>query len=154
MTRAEQARENFFKGYTCAQAVLLAFADDLHIGEEALFALSAASRPFGGGMGRLRLTCGCVSGGAMALGLFAPDLPKSELYALVQQFAEAFRRKNGSIICGQLLTGSGIQTDTSPAAEPRTEEYYRRRPCPSLIYDGAEILETLLKERGFLQERG
>lgn len=101
-------------------------------------------------MGRLRLTCGGVSGGVMALGLLFPALNKSELYSLVQEYARRFACKNGSYICGELLTGAGIKADTSVCAEQRTEEYYRKRPCPELVYSAAEILEALARERGRL----
>lgn len=134
-------------GLTCAQAVIEAFSDDLNADRDTLLALS---RPFGGGMGRLRLTCGSVSGGVMALGLFFPELQKSELYALVQEYARRFSEKNGSVVCKELLAGAGIGADTSANAEPRTPEYYRKRPCPLLVADAAELLEIMLKERGKL----
>ncbi len=147
MTRAERAKQNFLGGDTCAQAVLLAFADGCGADEETLRNIS---RPFGGGMGRLRLTCGGVSGGVMALGLFFPDLPKSELYALVQEYARRYAERFGSCLCGELLAGAGIRADTSVQAEERTPAYYKKRPCPDLVYGAAELLETLLKERGKL----
>lgn len=147
MTRAERARENFLHGDTCAQAVLAAFSDLTEADEGTLRALS---RPFGGGMGRLRLTCGCVTGGTMAIGLFFPDLPKSGLYALVQEYARRYAERYGSVICAQLLAGAGVEADASPAAEARTPEYYKKRPCPELVYGAAELLETLLQEHGIL----
>ncbi len=147
MTRGERARENFFRGENCTQAVLLAFSDALCADETFL---RNAARPFGGGMGRLRLTCGAVSGAVMAIGLFFPERSKSELYGLVQKFARAFAEKNGSVVCGELLAGAGIAADTSAKAEERTPEYYRKRPCPELIRDAADILETILKEEGKL----
>ena len=52
MSRADIAKENFLKGYTCAQAVLLAFSDLTHADEETAKKISL---PFGGGTGRLRL---------------------------------------------------------------------------------------------------
>lgn len=147
MTRGECAENNFRSGYNCTQALVLAFLGDMKADKETLL---AAAHPFGGGMGRLRLTCGAVTGAAMCLGLFFPELSKSELYALVQEFSKKFEQKNGSVICGQLLTGAGIVTDTSPTAEARTAEYYKKRPCPLLIRDAAEILEEMLVERGVL----
>lgn len=145
MTRAELAKQNFLESKTCAEAVLLAFSDLLRADDQTL---SHISRPFGGGMGRLRLTCGSISGAVMALGLLFPELGKSELYALVQEYATRFRGKNGSIVCGELLTGANVKFDCSPRAEPRTEGYYKKRPCPDLVYDAAELLEKLCKERG------
>lgn len=66
MTRAQKAEELFFEGYTCAQSVVLAFADVTGVDAAVLERISA---PFGGGMGRLREVCGAVSGMAMLLGL-------------------------------------------------------------------------------------
>ncbi|MDE6411404.1 MAG: C-GCAxxG-C-C family protein [Clostridia bacterium] len=147
MTRGEKAEQSFREGYNCTQAVVLAFMDDMKADKETLLRVA---HPFGGGMGRLRLTCGAVSGAVMCLGLFFPQLKKSELYAIVQEYCRRFEEKNGSIICGRLLSGAGIGVDCSPNAEARTEEYYKKRPCPLLIRDAAELLETLLKERGML----
>ena len=145
MTRAEKAKNYFLVGYSCAQAVMLAFADLLNVPE---VTLKAVSLPMGGGMGRLRQTCGSVSGAAMCLGLLFPEKNKSEIYALVQELANRFREKNGSYNCGELLTGAGLRAEQSPVAEARTAEYYKRRPCPDLAYDAAEILEEIyLKEK-------
>lgn len=147
MTRGERAEQNFRTGYNCTQALVLAFSDDMNADRETLM---KAAHPFGGGMGRLRLTCGAVSGAVMCLGVFFPEKKKSELYALVQEFCRRFEEKNGSVICGTLLTGAGIKTDKSPGAEARTEEYYKKRPCPLLIRDAAEILEAILREHDAL----
>lgn len=147
MTRAQIARNNFSEGQTCAQAVLFAFSDLLEADAETL---AAISRPFGGGLGRLREVCGTVSGAAMALGLLFPEIPKSALYALVQEHAAAFRERCGSYVCRELLQGAGVRAETSPAAEARTAEYYRKRPCPELCAVSAEILEALCKKYGKL----
>lgn len=121
----------------------MAFKDELSVSEEILLAVGL---PMGGGMGRLRQTCGGVSGAVMCLGLLFPEKSKNEIYALVQEFARRFGAKNGSINCGELLSGAGVKVDTSPNAEPRTAEYYKKRPCPLLIADAADILEEMLKE--------
>ena len=147
MSRAETAKNLFFEGYNCAQAVMLAFADALDIPQQTL---KAAGLPMGGGMGRLRQTCGGVSGAAITAGLLFPDYSKNEMYALVQELAKRFQAKNGSINCGELLSGAGVKADTLPQAEARTQQYYKKRPCPDLIYGAAEILEEICKERGRL----
>ena len=64
MTKAERARELFFEGCNCAQAVLLAFAEEKMDRETAM----KLSSGFGGGMAGMRNTCGTVSGLAMAYG--------------------------------------------------------------------------------------
>lgn len=147
MTRAEKAKKFFTEGYNCSQAVMLAFADVLNVPRETL---EAVALPMGGGMGRLRQTCGGVSGAAMCTGLLFPGLSKSETYALVQEIARRFRERNGSINCGELLGGAGVKTEFSPRAEERTETYYKKRPCADLVYDAAEILEEICRERGRL----
>ena len=145
MTRAQQAKENFLHGLNCSQAVAMAFADLLDVPEGTL---KAALLPLGGGMGRLRETCGTVSGAAVTLGLLFPGMTKPEMYALVQELARRFRAKNGSINCGQLLSGAGLPVDTSPNPEARTEAYYKKLPFPDLVYDAAEIVEALCMEKG------
>lgn len=145
MTRGEKAKNNFLSGYNCSQAVAFAFADLLDVPEQTL---KAVFLPMGGGMGRLRQTCGGVSGAAMTAGLLFPELSKNETYALVQEIAKRFAEKNGSYNCGELLTGAGVKADTSPNADKRTPEYYKKRPCPELVKDAADILEEICKERG------
>lgn len=147
MTRAIKAKNYFLSGYNCSQAVLMAFADDLEVPQETL---RAVGLPMGGGMGRLRQTCGGVSGAAICAGLLFPDFGKSEMYALVQEIAKRFRERNGSFNCGELLSGAGVRTDNSPTAEARTGEYYKKRPCADLVYDAAEILEQICIECGRL----
>lgn len=148
MKRAERAKALFLEGYNCAQAVVLAFAEDAGLDESVA---KAFSRPLGGGMGRLRQTCGAVSGAAVASGVLFPELTKPEAYALVQEIARRFAEKNGSFNCGELLRGAGLKTDTAPNPERRTEEYYKKRPCPELIYDAVEILEDICIARGRLK---
>ena len=93
MTRAERAREYFKSGLNCSQSVLLAFSEDTGLAEDTA---KAISRPLGGGMGRLRQTCGAVSGAALASGLLFPDLSKSEAYALVQEIARREHQLRGT----------------------------------------------------------
>ena len=50
------------------------------------------------------------------------------------------------MICGELLTGAHVKADTSPNPEERTPEYYKKRPCPDLIYDAALVLEEMTEE--------
>lgn len=152
MSRAEQAKANFLKGYNCAQAVLLAFADVVRLDEETVLKIASS---FGGGMGRMREVCGTVSGIFMAAGMifYDTDHPspaqKSEQYAIVQELARRFKQKNGSIVCRELL--AGVRADSSPVAEERTESYYKKRPCADLCFDAAEILEDYCREKGILE---
>lgn len=144
MTKSEQAVELFKSGYSCAQAVLLTFAEELNLDKETAAKLASS---FGGGMGRLREVCGAFSGLLLAAGLkFGPSDPKAASakaahYALVQKLAAQFKEKNGSIICRDLL---GVAGQQAPTPEARTEQYYKKRPCAGMIACAAELMEQLL----------
>ena len=66
MTRREIAMNNFLEGYNCAQAVLIAYCDELGLDKDTAAMLSCS---FGGGMGRLREVCGAVSGMFLVAGI-------------------------------------------------------------------------------------
>lgn len=146
MTRREAAMANFLNGYNCSQSLILAFEDILPLEKSQLSKLAS---PFGGGMGRLREVCGSVSGMFMIVGLlYGYDGPetgqkKTELYTRVQELAHRFEEKHGSIVCRELL-GLSVRHDV-PIPEARTKDYYRKRPCPEIIGDAAEILEAYIK---------
>lgn len=144
MDRAERAKEYFLQGYNCAQSVSLAFADRIGLPEELIARLAAG---YGGGVGRLRETCGTVLGGVFVLNALYGGYPpedrqaKAELYRKVQTLAREFAATNGSYLCRELL---GIGENNDPVPEARTAEYYRKRPCAELAACSAEILEKIL----------
>ena len=148
MTREEKARENFLKGYNCAQAVLLAFEDKLGLPLDT-DTLASLAAPFGGGMGRMREVCGAVSGMLMVEGFLrgysdpAAKEEKMENYARVQSLAARFREECGSIICRELLAG---QADSAPTPSERTAEYYKKRPCAEYVALAAKILDEDLSK--------
>lgn len=153
--RAALARENFLKGYGCAQAVLLAYADLTGLDEKTLARLGSS---FGGGMGRLREVCGAVSGAFAVLGfLCGYDDPtdkegKSRHYADVRELARRITEKSGSgsIICREILASRSIPNEAGGEAEARTPEYYHKRPCAELVYVAAEALGEMLGEKGIM----
>ena len=147
MTRRELAKENFMNGYNCSQALVLAFEDLVPIDRESLLKLASS---FGGGMGRLREVCGSVSGMFMIAGLiYGYDGPetgqvKADHYARIQELARRFEETHGSIVCREML-GLSVKHD-APTPEARTNEYYKKRPCPDIVGDAAEILEKYIEE--------
>lgn len=147
MDHAEEAKRLFLMGYNCAQAVFCAFCDLTGIDLDAAAKLSSS---FGGGMGRLREVCGTVSGALMALGAVCgyddPKDPGAKLahYQLVREYARRFREKHGAIICRDLL--KDVPVTSGPEPEPRTPEYYARRPCLRLAGEAAAILDEMLDE--------
>ncbi len=148
MSRAERAKEYFLQGYACSQAVALAFSDIMGVDETTI---SKMMLPFGGGMGRLRLTCGAVSGMAAVIGaVFAEkdNTPenKKRTYAIVQELCNQFKAKNGSLICAELLSGMKLPVEVGGEAEKRTQEYYKKRSCAEIVYCAAKILEEYLEK--------
>ena len=143
--RAERAAGLFLQGYNCCQSVALAFADLLPLDEESLKALTSG---FGGGVGRLREVCGCVSGMTVLAGFISPAPAPSDTaartanYALVQKFAAAFRESQGSIVCREIL---GIRAERKaspegPKPSERTPQYYATRPCAASCAVAARIV--------------
>jgi len=148
MTRAEKAKEYFLKGYACSQAVALAFSDMVDVDEKTL---SKMMLPFGGGLGRQRLTCGAVSGMCAVVGLMyaeADNNPenKKKVYAIVQELCAKFKARTGSVVGGELLAGMKVPVEVGGEAEKRTAEYYKKRSCADMVALATQILEEKLAE--------
>ena len=149
-SRGDRARELFREGYNCSQAVTLAFAEELEARGISREMAAGLASSFGGGLGRLREVCGCVSGMALVCGALEgytdpkAAAAKQDHYKKIQELVTTFKNENGSYICRELL--AGINTDTNPVPEARTESYYKKRPCAELAACAADILERHLKE--------
>lgn len=143
---SEIAVKYFKSGYNCAQSVFLAFAPEFGFDDETALKISSS---FGGGMGRLREVCGVVTAMFAVLGLKYGytqnnnDELKAKHYALIQQAAEKFKARCGSIICRELL-GDEVKNDNSPVPSKRTDEYYQTRPCCNFVKIAADILDDYL----------
>ena len=129
MSRVERAKDYFKQGFNCAQAVALAFAEDTRLSFEDI---AKIMQPFGGGLGRLHLTCGAVSGMGAVVGLLygkAEPEGKKETYAIVQDLCGKFKEKYGSLICADLLKAG-------------------KHPCVELVATCVEILEEYMESKG------
>ena len=140
---ASYAAELFEGGYNCAQAVAVAFSDVIGLEPKAAAAMASS---FGGGMGRMREVCGAVSGMLLVAGiLYGYDTPgddevKAAHYQRVQEMAGQFRAEAGSIICREILKNP----PSDPSPTPRSEEFYKMRPCTRMVYVAAEILSNYI----------
>ena len=136
MTREEKAENLFKDGCNCSQAVFTAFADELGLDEDLSKRIACG---LGGGVGRMREVCGAVSAAAMVIGMrMGPD--KMKAYPAIQDFCAKFKAEFGSIVCRDLLEGSGATTGGAP--EPRTAQYYAKRPCVDFVKFAAKLLEA------------
>ncbi|MBQ2123709.1 MAG: C_GCAxxG_C_C family protein [Bacteroidaceae bacterium] len=147
--RIERAVALFKSGYNCSQAVVAAFADMYGFTEEQAFRMSAS---FGGGIGRMRQTCGAACGMFLLAGLEtgatdgADQEGKARNYEVVQALAEKFKAENGSLICAELL-GLSKQAPTPHTPEARTQEYYKKRPCAMMVETAARIFAEYLQQK-------
>ena len=154
--RVQKGVELFKQGYNCSQSVALTFADwyDVPVG---LMARMSAS--FGGGIGRMRETCGSALGMFMLAGLeVASEEANQEIkklnYEAVQALAASFKEQTGSLCCKELLGLNKQRADgTIPeiticaTPEARTDEYYKKRPCIRMVETGIRTYMKFLENR-------
>ena len=147
--RVSRAVDNFMSGYGCCQSVVAAFADLYGLDELQAKKIAAG---FGGGVGRLRMMCGAVSGIVMLVGLDCGQTEgsdtdgKSACYKVVQQLLAQSEKENGSLICAEILGLKGYEkAQSSYVASPRTAEYYKKRPCAAKVESAARIFANYLK---------
>ena len=144
--RVERAKALFKQGFNCSQAVCAACADIYGIDEQTALRIAAS---FGGGIGRMRQTCGAACGMFILAGLENGSATpgdaegKKQNYTLVQDLAAKFKQENGSLICAELL---GIAPKPQePTPEARTETYYQKRPCVEMVANAVRIYLEELK---------
>lgn len=109
-------------------------------------------------MARTGETCGAVTGAMMVIGLrhakVRPDDDASRelAYALAHEFMDAFRERNGSLLCRELL---GVDVSTPEGMKEIREKDLFATVCPKFVRDAAEIVEEILftgePERGHSQ---
>lgn len=153
MTRAEKARELFESGYACSQAVALAFQDLTNVSKDDIAKMTL---PLGGGLGRLRLTCGAVTGMAVIAGAIiakSENTPDNKLktYEVTRELVDRFKENQKTIICAELLENPGVLVEIGGTPEERTKEYYQKRPCSLIVYNAAKVLENYLYEQEIIK---
>ena len=147
--RIEKAVALFKEGYNCSQSVVAAFTDRYGFTREQALRMSAS---FGGGIGRMRETCGAACGLFMLAGLETGAVDgadregKAANYALVQQLAEEFKKRNGALKCAELL-GLSKKEPVVSTPEARTPQYYAKRPCVKMVEEAAKIWTDYLKNK-------
>lgn len=146
--RVQRAVDNFMQGYGCCQSVVAAFADLYNLDDTMAKRIAAG---FGGGVGRMRMMCGAVSGIVILAGLDRGQIDgadrkgKSMCYKLVQELLDEFKVQNGSVVCAELLGLKGHEkAQSSYVASPRTAEYYKTRPCAAKVESAARIFAGYL----------
>ena len=148
--RVNRAVDNFMQGYGCCQSVVAAFADIYGLDDTMAKRIAAG---FGGGVGRLRMMCGAVSGIVILVGLDCGQtegsdrMGKSACYKVVQELLAKSKADNGSLICAELLGLKGPVPAGQYVASERTAEYYKERPCAAKVESAARIFAHYLEEK-------
>ena len=150
----KEAVERFRQGDNCAQAVAATLAAREGVDPAAA---ERGAAMFGGGVARTRQLCGAVAGMLMAAGWHyacpptgdaaADAAQKQKLYAKGRAMMEEFARRNGSVVCAELLKGAGDEKaahDTDPRPEMRSSAYYRKRPCIECVACAVAIWEEFV----------
>jgi C_GCAxxG_C_C family probable redox protein len=139
----KKAEKLFREGYACSQSILLAFSDDLGIDENVAKKVSST---FGGGMGRLRKTCGALTGAFMVLGLKYGNTEPGDLnkkldsYKKVQQLTQKFKDKYGTTSCATILKKHASNNEI-------INREHHRKICDVVVHDAAVFLSEIINSQ-------
>lgn len=143
MDGASKAVELFRGGCACSQAILGAYGPRYGLGEPLALRVAAG---FAGGM-RMAETCGAVTGAYMVLGLAKCDAAcntadgRQAAYDALTAFSKAFRERQGTLKCRELL-GCDISTPEGSAAAREADLFGTR--CVEIVRCAAELLDGML----------
>jgi C_GCAxxG_C_C family probable redox protein len=144
MKKVETALACFNERFACSQAVLSAFAADFGLDRDTALRLAGG---FGGGMGRMGEVCGAVTGAFMVLGLkYGQAKPedieaKEKSYAMVREFTNRFKSRNGSILCRELMD---CNLSTPEGMQYALDHKLFITTCVDMVRSATEILEEML----------
>jgi C_GCAxxG_C_C family probable redox protein len=144
LSKAEKAKKQFAKGFSCAPAVFSTYSEQFGLEKELALKIACG---FGGGIGRMGKTCGAVTGAVMVIGLkhgqadVADEKSRQETHKLVKKFIDKFTALHGSIECRQLI---GYDLSDSAELKLARESGVFQKKCASFVYDSACILEDIL----------
>ncbi|HCN19179.1 MAG: hypothetical protein A3C38_03900 [Planctomycetes bacterium RIFCSPHIGHO2_02_FULL_50_42] len=136
----ELARENYMKGFGCAESILHALKDKgvIDVPDELL----RAATGFGTGMGGKGMTCGAITGPIMAVGLkYGRTNPKdstSPAYKKSQKVVETYADKFKTTECA---TVTKVWREREEFHTPE-----RRKFCSAIVRYMARETEKILTE--------
>jgi C_GCAxxG_C_C family probable redox protein len=143
-SKADEAYASFTGGFSCSQAVLASFSEELGMDKETAYKISCG---FGAGIARSGNICGAVSGALMVIGLMygkttpEDNAARETTYSLMQEFLKEYTALHGSVMCPDLL-GYDMR-DPARFAEAK-EKKVAARLCPGLTRDAVIVLEKVL----------
>jgi C_GCAxxG_C_C family probable redox protein len=147
LSKAEKAKKQSEKGFSCAPAVFSTYSEQFGLEKELALKIACG---FGGGIGRTGRTCGAVTGAVMVIGLkhgqadLADEESRQKTHELIKKFIDKFTALHGSIECRQLI---GYDLSDSAELKLARESGVFRKKCAGFVYDAARILEDVLQLR-------
>ena len=142
MKKVEKAKELFSKGFNCSQAVFSVFSSDYGLSEETSLKIGCG---FGGGMRNAEI-CGAVTGAVMVIGLKYGNSSSNDndsktlCYEKTKEFTDAFKAKNYSIICRDLL---GCDIFIGDGMEKAIKKNLFKSTCVDMICSSVKLLEEM-----------
>lgn len=142
--KVSRALDLFKKGFNCAQAAFLPFAEDCGITEEDAMRIASG---FGGGVSRQGEICGAASGAAMALSCAYGGGPerKEDLYARVGAFMGDFRRGSGALRCADL---TGVDLGTAEGRSRFKDAGTHAKVCEPCVERAVRLLDAAMPRAG------
>lgn len=134
----------YMGGLDCSQVVFSYGAEIMDFDEEDAKKIAAA---FGGGLFQGK-TCGCVTGGLMALGLkyghyeLGDEEAKAKLLEKKAEYEKRFAEENESLICRELC---GYDFSQPGEFEKAMQSGDLLEICPRLALSACKILEDMLE---------
>ena len=145
MNHVKKAVEYYNNNFNCSQGVFTAFATEMGMDEKLALKLATG---FGGGERKGQL-CGAVAGALMVIGLRCGHCDsenmeaKTNAYNVVTEFMNRFIKKNGSVVCRELLGYDLSKAEDKLIIE---EKNLFKTFCPKMIESAAEILDEMIAE--------
>jgi len=127
-----EASEMFDAGRYCSQAVLGAFCEKYGMSKESAFRISCGLNSGS----RCAELCGAVSGAVLVIGLRYGD-SKSICNSKTEEFMRAFREKNGSVVCRDIL---GCDIFTPEGKAKAIDGNMFEIVCKKAVEDATQIL--------------
>ncbi|HEX3021571.1 MAG TPA: C-GCAxxG-C-C family protein [Lachnospiraceae bacterium] len=140
--RADKAVEKFLNGLNCSQAVFSAFSESYGLDRDTAIRIACGL----GGGARLGEICGAASGAVLVIGLkygnecYENLESKAHCYEKTREFLEEFQKRNGSVVCKELLD---CNISTCEGMDYAKEKKLFITTCPRLVASAVELLEQL-----------
>ncbi len=142
MKAVNKSEEYFLNGFACSQSILLAFSNRFGIDHEIAKRIAST---FGGGMGRMRKTCGALTGAFMVLGLKYGNTDPKDMekklnsYSKVRELTTKFESIYGTTDCKKIIE----QYTDKEGIKART---HHRLICNKLVRTVHEMLELMVDD--------